>query len=365
MESPVNFKVSGSSEFFVVLRKKVDDYFVRKRLERSANGLALLKMVFFLSLFIGSYLVLMFADLNGWLRYICALICGLTSVLLIFNIAHDCSHGAFFKSRRLNKAFSYLFNLVGANAYSWHLTHNMIHHNNPNVTDFDADIHRSAPVIRLSPTVKWRPTYRYQHIYAPILYLFNTIFFLFLKDFQDLRVIPKKNQVKSLDLKHPWKQYLVLFISKAFYLCYALFLPMMILDIPSWQVLLLFISIQMAMSILVSYVLITPHLEENVHFLVPDRSKNVDWVEHIMATTVDFSIYKNYANFFFGALNTHVIHHLFPGICHVHYYSLNKLLVETAREMNMNYRHQSGRHAVLNHFKLLKKMGRKPFNNKK
>jgi linoleoyl-CoA desaturase len=39
-----------------------------------------------------------------------------------------------------------------------------------------------------------------------------------------------------------------------------------------------------------------------------------------------------------GGLHTHVAHHLFPGICHVHYPALTRLIATTARDCGLPYR---------------------------
>ena len=38
-----------------------------------------------------------------------------------------------------------------------------------------------------------------------------------------------------------------------------------------------------------------------------------------------------------GGINLHVIHHLFPTICHVHYTPLTAIVKETAKEFGMDY----------------------------
>ncbi|WP_317040239.1 fatty acid desaturase [Hymenobacter psychrophilus] len=48
-----------------------------------------------------------------------------------FNICHDALHGSFSANKRVNRVFSLLFNLVGANPYVWNLTHNVVHHTTP------------------------------------------------------------------------------------------------------------------------------------------------------------------------------------------------------------------------------------------
>ena len=60
-----------------------------------------------------------------------------------------------------------------------------------------------------------------------------------------------------------------------------------------------------------------------------------------------------------GGLNYQIEHHLFPHICHVHYRKLAKVVRETAQQFNIPYQVQpTFVHALIEHAKMLKKLGR-------
>jgi linoleoyl-CoA desaturase len=62
-----------------------------------------------------------------------------------------------------------------------------------------------------------------------------------------------------------------------------------------------------------------------------------------------------------GGLNHHVVHHLCPNICHVHYPALTAIVRETAAEFGVPYReHRTVWQAVVRHYHLLRELGRKP-----
>ena len=46
---------------------------------------------------------------------------------------------------------------------------------------------------------------------------------------------------------------------------------------------------------------------------------------------------KKFLNWFAGGLNFQVEHHLFPGICHLHYTEISKIVKETAKEYGIPY----------------------------
>ena len=113
-------------------------------------------------------------------------------------------------------------------------------------------------------------------------------------------------------------------------------------------------------SLLLSIVLIPVHLVEGIEFYEPDRNGNIhnDWAIHQVETTTDFARKSKLANWFFGGLNTHVIHHLFPSICHIHYIPLSQILKDTAKEFDINYMETSCWGAIRSHLRFLKRAGR-------
>jgi linoleoyl-CoA desaturase len=74
---------------------------------------------------------------------------------------------------------------------------------------------------------------------------------------------------------------------------------------------------------------------------------------------MDYARGNRTATWFLGGLNLHLIHHMFPGICHVHYPPLSRILKATAEEFGMQYREArtiSG--AFIDHLRWMKVMGK-------
>jgi fatty acid desaturase len=58
-------------------------------------------------------------------------------------------------------------------------------------------------------------------------------------------------------------------------------------------------------------------------------------------------------------LHTHIIHHLFPGVCHTHYRALTPFVIAAAAESGQNYRsHPTLLSALKAHLRHLRAMGR-------
>lgn len=350
-------------EFYSLLRQRVDNYFSDSGRSRRGGAFIKIKTAGIICSYVILYLLLISNKFSPSVTLIIAVLFGLFNVLIVFNIAHDAAHNALFKSLKINNLFSYAFNLVGANSYLWNITHNQIHHTYPNIGDYDSDIHQQAPLIRVSPTVPLKWYHRYQRFYAPLLYLTYSVFLIFIKDFQDIGILPKKDSRLLENRNHGTKEYLIFFISKAFYYGITLVIPFMLIDVTWQQFLLGFVVVHIFMSLFLSLVLIPVHMVDEATFNEVDENGRINdnWFIHVLKNTVDYSRKSQLANFFFGGLNTHLVHHLFPRICHTHYIELSELVRKTALEFDYEYREVTMSQAIASHFRLLKRMGSKEF----
>jgi len=359
MKSGIKYESDINANLFLkTLRKRANNYFSENRIPKYANGLIVFKTIFFLSLFFLSYILFISNQFSPFVTLIFAIVCGLSSVFILFNISHDASHNALFKNRKINKLLTYTFNLIGGSGYMWNITHDKIHHTYPNVINIDADLNQSKPFIRVAPGTAKLKIHRFQHYYAPFIYSLYTLYLAFIKDFQDFRIVPKKDS-PLLNVRHHWSEYIVLIVSKAVYFSYTLILPLVLLDIVWWKILLGYLIVNVLMSLLLLGVQLPLHINSEVSFAdVADGNKiHKSWVIHTLENTTDYLAQSKVANFLFGGLNAHSIHHLFDGICHVHYTELSAILKETAVEFDVVYRDVTMWKAINSHFRFLKKLG--------
>lgn len=352
------FKHKEEGGFSEALRKRVDRYFESSGKTRRGGSEITIKCILLFLVFLVSYSLLLSGLLHGWGLFLAGLVFGMTHVLLVFNVAHDAAHNALFDNSRLNTFFSYTFNLVGASAYLWNITHNKIHHTYPNVGDYDPDIHQQTPFIRVSPSAKLRWYHRFQVYYATLLYMIYSPFLVFQKDYQDFRIIPKSDSRMLAIQTHAAGQYFLFFLSKALYYTYTIVIPFLVLDIPWEQFLLGYLAIQVCMSLFLAAVLIPVHMVDESPFAMADDDGTIadNWTTHVFKNTTDYSRKNKVANWLFGGLNTHLVHHLFPGICHVHYIPLAEILKTTAEEYGLQYSELTMGQAIVSHYKLLRRM---------
>ena len=359
MKKTILYEINTSDDLFLkTLRKKVNNYFSENQLSKYGNRQIIFKTIFFLTVFFLSYFLAISNQFPPFITLLLAITCGLSSVLIVFNIAHDASHNALFSNKKLNQILTYTFNLVGSNAYMWNILHNKIHHKYPNIADTDPDIYQGAPFIRISPRAPHRFYHGYQHIYAPFLYLTYSLYLIYLKDFQDFKVLWKSDYTPP-DLKHSAKEYIILFFSKACYLIYSLIIPLLVLDFLWWQTLIGYLIVHLFMSLLLAAVLIPVHMVDGATFLSSNEKLQIpkSWMANVFENTIDYSRKSKLANYFFGGLNAHLGHHLFPDICHVHLVNITDIIKSTAESNGLYYRNVTMWQAIKSHFKLLKKMG--------
>jgi linoleoyl-CoA desaturase len=98
-------------------------------------------------------------------------------------------------------------------------------------------------------------------------------------------------------------------------------------------------------------------VDESPFARVDEDSKIEDnWAVHVFRNTTDYSRHSKWANRLFGGLNTHLVHHLFPGVCHVHYIKMSEILRQTAGEYHLSYHEMTMGQAIASHYRLLKRM---------
>ena len=149
---------------------------------------------------------------------------------------------------------------------------------------------------------------------------------------------------------------------KLLYYTYALALPIIMVPLSWWVIVLAFLCMHFITGMLVSVVFQVAHIMPVNEFPLPDETgmmKN-DWYGHQFATTSNFSPKSKLLFWLLGGLNHQIEHHVLPDVCHVHYNKLTKIVADTANEFGMPYHvKKSFAHAVLDHIKMLRLLGKK------
>lgn len=357
MLQKLHFVNRSKSDFFAIVRKRVDAYFTENNVTKGANLAMWAKTAFFLGGITGLYLLLLSNIFPPLGMLVLAILIGMFAAFIGFNVCHDAIHGSFSTNKKVNYSLGLVFNIIGANAYVWSITHNIVHHTYTNIPGHDEDIEVAPGLLRMSPEEELKPIQRYQHIYAFLLYGLASISWVFRKDFK--KFFQKK--IGNYDnTKHAKVEVFNLFFFKLIYYTLFIIIPLLVLDITWWQFLIGFVAMHLAEGLVLGLVFQLAHVVEGTDFPLPDEKGNIEeaWAVHQMRTTANFSSNSRWAHFFCGGLNMQIEHHLFPKICHIHYPAISHIVRNTAKEYNLPYiENPTFAAALQSHYRMLKKMG--------
>jgi len=340
-------------EFFRELKRRVNQYFKTNEIEKSGNSTSKAKAVLLFTLYIICFISIFYTSTLASL-FLAFGILGILTIFLALNVAHDAAHGTFTSNKKLNNLLVYTFDFLGANGYLWKMKHVHSHHPHVNIPNMDGDIKQTNNIVRIFPNSPFFNYHRYQFIYMPFLYLLYTLIWLLFRDFKDFL----RPDVSGKDvITHDAKESAVFIIGKTFFLFRMIALPFIILNFSLPQILIAFLIFHFCASATVALALISAHIGE--HSVYPEPNKNGQmndsWVRHQIITTSDFATNSFVLTHLFGSFNHHIIHHLFPNICHIHYPPLTKILKQTCEEYNMPYNENPRLwDAMLSHFEFLK-----------
>ncbi len=340
------------NEFLSDLRQEVKKYFTRTGKERFGDQRMHFKVVIMFVVYFGLYAAMLLGSSNVTYLFIWYAVIGVWGVFLGLNVGHDAAHNALFKTRKFNRWFLHVFDLLGTNSFNWKNRHVGAHHLYPNIMDYDSDIQQSS-VVKIFPNDQHRSFHRFQWFYMPIVYMVYIFRWVVYRDFKDIfsqkiggfqnRPYPKREVMKML-------------LFKAVYAGYIVVIPWSILDHSLHVLVGAFFVLTVFASLTITMVLLSTHVGEHANFPAPDENgfMSHSWSMHHMKTAGDFSTNSKLVTHLFGGFNHHVIHHLFQHICHIHYPELTTILQAVARKHGVEYRSEKHMFAAMySHFKLL------------
>lgn len=349
----MKFSKSNNNPFFNGIKPLVDDYFSSNKINKKGNAALAIKGVVLVGVFVLAYLNIYREQASWFSLALGYIIMGLSGVMIVFNLVHDASHHAVSNTKWVNKSVCFIGDLVGINTHIWNIRHNIQHHAFTNILGGDLII-ENVPLIRLSPQQPYKFFHRYQLLYAPLLYMFYSFYWMFVIDF---KLFFKKDICNLHNIKHPAKEWAILIATKLFYITYMIVLPWVLTPLSLPAAIGFFFIMHMAAGLLLSFVAVLGHFVEGTSFPNPENEIiDTSWSEHELEATIDFAPKSRLVNWITGGLNTHVAHHLFPSVCHVHYYNLTRLIEAYCDEHHFEYKRDSLFGALRSHFRYLKKL---------
>lgn len=205
--------------------------------------------------------------------------------------------------------------VVGFSSDAWFREHNLQHHMYTN-TPWDNHFRGSAPWLITDPTVERNVLQKYVMPYInPILLSFGLY---------TNYLINSVEVIKGNDIVTPWKLLLPLEIGAMVYTW-------------GWRgMILMFLS----HSILCVYYFTMALMNHNAHHCVNVTKRNAsrDWGEAQIVSSADWTVGMPFwAAGLYLWLNYHTVHHLFPLVDFSHHPAIQRILIETCKEFNIDY----------------------------
>lgn len=356
-ESTQNLKFGRQSELRRTLRTRVNEHFSENGLQKRDQGAMYLKTATIFLWLAASYGVLVFAPVPAWVRAVAAVSLGLAAAGVGFSVMHDAGHRAYSKSKRVNSLLFLSIDLLGASSYVWNIKHNIIHHSFANIDEHDDDIDVGW-LARLSPEQDRHSFHRFQHFYIWPLYGFLMFKWHFFDDFYSWGT----GRIGQRKMQRPkGRDALTLILGKLVWFTLAFVVPSFFFPIP-WVIATYFLF-SIVLGLVMAVVFQLAHCVEEAHFppVPQDMKMETDWATHQLMTTVDFGRDNRLLSWYIGGLNFQVEHHLFPGISHIHYPAISKIVEQTCVEYGIPYLSQpTFLGGIRSHYRHLRAMGRAP-----
>lgn len=356
----VSFNKDDRPDFFNVLKDRVNQYFSERNISRKANNNMRFKTVFMLSLYTIPFVLMLTGVVQSfWLSMVMWSIMGLGMSGIGLSIMHDANHGAYSNNKNTNKALGFLLNYIGGYHINWKIQHNVLHHTFTNIDGHDEDIEK--PVMRFSPSQKYNWIYKFQAFYAFFFYAILTIYWISFKDYEQIFKYNKRKLLAAQGLTLR-KSIFQIITYKILYFSFTLVLPLLIIDLPWWQIVSGFVLMHVISGLILAFIFQSAHVLGETEFYDTTKSFTMEnsWAIHQLQTTANFANNSPAFSWFIGGLNFQIEHHLFPNVCHIHYKDLSKIVKETAHEYGIPYHeHKSFFGALRSHLTLLNSLGKK------
>lgn len=357
MYPTIKFATKDPENFYRILRKRVNGYFKENGISKHANTQMYIKTAAMLAIYFVPYGLMLAQVFPAWVALLLYVVMGFGMAGIGFSIMHDANHGAYSSKKWVNAFWGYTLNLVGGSIFTWKIQHNVLHHSYTNIYEMDEDI-EDKPFLRLSPHGKLKKHHRFQHIYATLLYGLATISWVLTKDFEQWKDY-KENGMAEKNGFNLRKEMAILIVSRAVYYFYTLALPMMV-GVPVGIVIGGFLLMHLVAGIYITVIFQLAHVVEGPEHFSPEPTGDMEntWAIHQLKTTADFAPRNRFITWYVGGLNFQIEHHLFPGICHIHYPKIYKFVKQTAEECGLPY-HQYPKlgQAIASHYRTLKEFG--------
>ena len=178
---------------------------------------------YFLTFFITPYVLLLSLDLNQWVKLGLCVLLGFGMAGIGMNVMHEGNHGSYSRYGWVNKIMGGAIYILAGNVFNWKVQHNVLHHSFTNIHGHDEDL-EAGTVMRFSKHAKWRTIHRFQHLYFIISSTASDAALGHYNRFYSTQAISEIESILQ-EKNKPYREWLVLVLSKTFYVTLWIVLP--------------------------------------------------------------------------------------------------------------------------------------------
>ncbi|MHB1277052.1 MAG: fatty acid desaturase family protein [Bacteroidia bacterium] len=360
----VRFAPAGKDQFHDTVIARVKAYFSEKNISQYANTAMWVKTLIMLLLYFVPYFFMVagFGAGRPWLFFSFWFIMSWGMSGIGTAVMHDAQHGAYSPEKWVNKYIGKILDLIGGYSLTWKIQHNQLHHTYTNIYGLDEDID-SIKLLRFSPIQALQSYHRYQYLYVWFFYMLMTLFWMTVKDYRQIISYRDQNLLAKYNVSFKQAVWRIT-LYKIFYYGYIVVLPILFSGMPWYYVIAGFLMMHFISGLFLSCVFQPAHVVETSAFAAPHHTEGKgamenSWAIHEVENTTDFAPDNHFLTWYIGGLNYQIEHHLFTGICHVHYPKLAPIVKDVAHEFGIPYRVEpTFRKALKEHVNMLKLLGR-------
>ena len=336
--------------------QRVNDYMKQENMQARDLPAMYGKTAVMFAWWMGSFALLYFTGLPFWAKLPLWVSFGLATAGIGFNVMHDANHDGYSKHPLVNKILGWSVELIGMSSFIWRQQHNVWHHTYTNITGLDEGLEAEG-AMRWSPHDEWKPVFRFQHLYWPVIYALSAMSLLLVRNFKVYFTGKNGDTFEYPKMKRSDK--IIFWIFRAVNVLLYFVLPFALL--PWWQAAIGFVITTFTAGFALATILQLAHVMDTVDFPEPVGDPlhiENEWAIHEVQTTVNFAPGNKLINWYVGGLNFQIEHHLFPQVCHLNYPAIAPIVEQICKEYGVRYKsYVTFREAMHDHVRTLRWLG--------
>ena len=164
-------RFTGQRDFRKTLNERVNAYLRDNHIPARDVPAMYVKTAIMLAWWLGAYLLLLLGHFPPLVNVVLCVVWAMAIAAVGFNVMHDANHNGYSDHPRVNKLVSLSAEILGMSGFRWRTKHNVWHHTYTNIAGFDDDV-ETFGLMRLTPREPWKPLFKAQAWYFPVIYSF-------------------------------------------------------------------------------------------------------------------------------------------------------------------------------------------------